>query len=77
MEVHSIFLKQIWMTLRAWMCKYYVKIPFIIITPTLFFMHVVVVPTPHNKFVATNSIGKAQVSVLVKVTKAKKEEMRK
>lgn len=40
-------------------------------------MHVVVVPTPHNKFVATNSIGKAQVSVLVKVTKAKKEEMRK
>lgn len=75
--VHSIFLKQIWMKLHAWMCKYYVKIPFIIITSTLFFMYIVVVPTPHNKFVATNSIGKAQVSILVEVRKARREEIKK
>lgn len=40
-------------------------------------MYIVVVPTPHNKFVATNSIGKAQVSILVEVRKARREEIKK
>lgn len=56
------------MKLHACMCKYYVKIPFIIITPTFFFLYVVVVPVP---LVATNSVGKAQVSILFEVRKAK------
>lgn len=38
------------MKLNSWMCKYCVKIPFIIITPTLFFMYVVVVPIPPGSY---------------------------